>query len=1254
MQTLFRQAWRSWKSAKGVALLAVLALAVGIGSAVAIYTVASAVLFKPLPFEQGERYVVLYAAQKSEPPDRMSSSTYRDLLTYKARAHSFDRFGWFAVLGDFNLTSPGQPQHIHGVEVTPSLVNGLGVKPVLGRWFSDRSQEPADLHTAVISEALWKRLGSDPRIAGKSIDLNGSSYTVTGVAPAWFRLVAMGVGPWLAPEDVWIPIDPHGAEQDDAHSIYLAYCRLRPGVTLAQASSELKALAVQIARESPAHHLPGYTARVRSLHELVASQIRPALLLLLGAAGLLLLITCANVSGLLVARSVQRAKETAIRVALGAGRTQLGLQFFFEGLLISAAGAVVGVPASYALVHSMLVLAPQYIPRADEVRIDWRVLLFAIAVACVSAILSSLAPLWQALRTQPNEALTEGVRASAGLRSRRLSHSLVVLEIALALTLLSAGTLLHGQLESLLHLWPGFEAKNLLTFQLQASNVQYSDEKTIAPYQRRILAGIEGIPGVESAALSSQLPLEGCCFNAPIISDDNRQQSRTLRAIDLNLVSSAYFRAMRIELVSGRFLNDHDSTEHPIHIVVNQSAVKQFWPSGSPVGATAHAGGEQGDQLQVVGVVKNVQNDQLDKAPAPEMYLLSTFGVVNPMHFVVRSRLAESSLVPKIRSVIRAIDPAQPIYDVVSMPEIVESSVTVQRGTSFLTNFFAAGSLLMAMLGVYGVLSYAVRQRTVEMGTRMAMGALPRNLMGLVLGNGWKLGAWGIALGAGGAGAAAWLLMNQYSLVNVQGSSFLYPVAIVGVVITMASFFPSWRATLLSPMVAIRDEQESVWHSTKRNVRSAMDTFSTPAPSSYDALLSAETTLLTEFVEAARRAESFEEALRAALTILCKQMKSESALLLEYNGADLYRCVSASPAPSSLSLPSRGFLLGRMRFYTLPFPISEEDLQTWLKWAELERPAHRAEIEQLRDVRARLAVPLRTRHEILAILLLGPKQGGEPYTSADKRILRACAEQLALMLENGRLNTRIVEQEKLRRDVALAVEVQKRLLPERFPETDIGELAAYTLPARSVGGDYYDFIQTGDHRIGIAVADVAGKGVAAALIMSVLQASLRILSSQGDISLPDLAANMNRFLHRSTGSSSYATFFYAQVDERTRELRYVNAGHNPPFLLRREPDSIEALTQGGMIIGMFPQAAYEEGTVQLRPGDVLIVFTDGVTEALNPGEEEFGEERLQMLLRSVSHLPVKEMSRHISEHLRDWIGTADQHDDLTFVVLKVE
>jgi serine phosphatase RsbU (regulator of sigma subunit) len=517
----------------------------------------------------------------------------------------------------------------------------------------------------------------------------------------------------------------------------------------------------------------------------------------------------------------------------------------------------------------------------------------------------------------------------------------------------------------------------------------------------------------------------------------------------------------------------------------------------------------------------------------------------------------------------------------------------------------------------------------------MALGAERRDVFRLVIGGGMKMAAYGVGLGGVAVVAAIWLLMRAYGIHDLEPRSFVYSTVLVAAVASLASSFPAWRAMLLSPMVAIRNEPGSMWQSTQRGIRQAVSHLVSRGEPAADI---SEEALVTGLIEATRHAESFPAALNIALATLREKIGAESAQLVESDSGQ-----------------ASGFLLNRFRSYSWPLPFGESDLDTWLRWAAEHRPQYVAEIEQLMERRTRLAVALRTRKEILGVLLLGPPLAQAEYSAVQKRVLRNSAQQFALLIENARLTDRVVEQEKLRRDLALAAEVQRRLLPDRPPGTAAVGIAAVSVPARTVGGDYYDFLEMDGHRIGIALADIAGKGVAAALIMSVVQASLRIISAEGNISLPELAAKMNRFLYRSTRSNSYATFFYAQVDERSRQLRYVNAGHNPPYLLRfadHSPAEIEELSTGGTIIGMFPQANYEEATVNLRAGDVLVVFTDGVTEALNPREEEFGEERLRELLRRVAHLPVDEMSSRISQELRDWIDDAAQYDDLTFIVMK--
>jgi serine phosphatase RsbU (regulator of sigma subunit) len=503
------------------------------------------------------------------------------------------------------------------------------------------------------------------------------------------------------------------------------------------------------------------------------------------------------------------------------------------------------------------------------------------------------------------------------------------------------------------------------------------------------------------------------------------------------------------------------------------------------------------------------------------------------------------------------------------------------------------------------------------------------------------MSAIGLLIGAGLSALASWLVLSNFHIHDVSPGPYLLSLLIVVLLAGLASSAPAVRATLIPPMAAIRDDANPLRSSVRARYPE------NEGESQFDV------TLLNDFVEASRRAGSFEEAARLALQMLRGKVHAQSAFLLERLENE-FRVIASSPETlPGFSLPSGGFLESRLRFYTGAITFSPADLDAAHRWATEQESDRTGELEQLQRAGVCLAISLRTRADWIGLLLLGDRQGGERYSRADKRLLSLCGEQFALMLENGRLTQRVLEQEKIRRDVALAAEVQKRLLPQTSPDMTATELGAFTLPARSVGGDYYDFIELGKHRIAVALADVAGKGVAAALIMAVVQASLRILSAEGNGSLPDLASKMNQFLHKSTGVSSYATFFYAQLDEEKRELEYVNAGHNPPYLVRAVDTQIDELGAGGMIIGMFPGAEYTAATVPLQTGDVLVAFTDGVTEALNEQGEEFGEERVKELLRRSAKLAALDIRAAIAGELLRWMGTTPQHDDITFIVLKV-
>ena len=781
-------------NAGAIALLATIAFAVGIGSTTAIYTVVNAVMLAPLSYANGDRFVALYGARFSE-PEQYSSSTFPDLQEYQRRTASFDVFGWFR-LGNVNMTAPGEPQHVNVVSVTPALANNLGVAPIAGRWFTDDTG-------AVISAALWRRLGGDRNIVGQPMTLDGKRLTITGVMPRRFKLPVSGPGGEGFETDVWVHLDPLGRGSNPGAGYYFAYARRKPGVTFARAEADVKAVAAEIATIDPASH-PSYTARLDDLHEGSVRQIRPMLLVLFAAAGLLLLIACANVAGLLLARSVARARETATRVALGASPRQLALQYFVEGLFVSVAGAVAGVIVSIGLVRWVLSIGSEFVPHPSEIAMDWTVLVFALAMAFVTSALSSLAPLWQAARTAPADVLSAGVRATAGAGVRRLSQSLVVAEMALAFTLLAVGAALIVHLQNLARISPGFETERLLTFSVALADSIESNDASRVSYQRRLVDALEAIPGVTAAGFANQLPLAGCCQSTTIYREGRPVDSMAVERTSYITASPGYFRAMKIPLRRGRFLTDADTSEDPLHVVINQAAATRYWGQDNPIDGFGRFGGATGSRFQVVGVGGDVRNNGLANPTVSEIYILSTIAPTNPMRVVVRSALPADALVREARRAVRSVDATLPIHDVLTMDDIVRDSLARERVGSMMSACFAVTALLMATLGVYGLVSYGVRQRTVEIGTRMALGADRRDILSLVIGGGLKLAVAGVVIGALGAVAVGSMLERFLDVHGIGWLPFAASTAIVAVVAIAASSFPAWRATRLSPMVALR------------------------------------------------------------------------------------------------------------------------------------------------------------------------------------------------------------------------------------------------------------------------------------------------------------------------------------------------------------------------------------------------------------------------------------------------------------------
>ena len=785
MLPFLTQAWQSWKSARATALLVIVAFAVGIGSATTIYAVVHSLLLKPLPYAHGERWVSVLGASPDD-PNAMSSLRFDDVSEYGARMRSFDAFGWMQF-EDFNLTAPGQPLYLNGVRVTPPLANSLGVSPKMGRWFQSGTAAEA-----VISAALWQRLGADPSVLGKPVTLSGHIYTVVGVMPEGFNLPLAGAYGEVRVE-VWVPLDPNGSAQNRNNASNFGYARLRPGATAAQADAEIKRLAKEIALRDPGAH-QNYSARVDDLHGLITKEVRPTLLVLFAAALLLLLITCANVGGLLLARAVARDRETAVRVALGAGLRQLGYQYLLEGLMVALPGAAAGLLLSVVLVRLTVAYGSAASARVGSIAVDWGVLAFTVAAAFVASGLASLAPLWQAARTLPNDVLSEGVRASAGARSRRLSRAFVVAEVALAFVLLSVSSVLIAEIYSLTRVWPGFDPNHLLTFQLALSPEGIPGKPTQHEYQKRLLEAVQAIPGVTGVGIVNQIPLNGCCFSTAIFQEGASARPSTGERVVFLPVNPDYFRTMGIPLRRGRLLNEHDNDEKLLIAVINQAAVQRYWPDRDPVGAFGHFSNPKGDRFQIAGVVRRCEEQRAGCESDPGG--VSERG--SRLHEPDQFRGAVGAAGGHAGAGSAARDPERESTAADSRSEDDERDRGgidgAEGGGSSRDVVTRSGGAADGDLGTYGVVSYSVRQRTVEMGTRMALGALSRDLLGLVMGAGLRMAAYGVAIGGVAAAGAMWLLVSRYH--RGTPGVFAFPWRrLRGAGRAGASLFPAWRAT---------------------------------------------------------------------------------------------------------------------------------------------------------------------------------------------------------------------------------------------------------------------------------------------------------------------------------------------------------------------------------------------------------------------------------------------------------------------------
>ena len=804
MRTLFQDlkfGLRMLAKNPGFTTVAVLTLALGIGANTAIFSVVNAVLLRPLPYRDPGRLVALWETYQKFPKVWASAP---NLYDWRNQSHVFEQIAAYRVRKGFNLAGQGEPQWIQGTFATANLFPMLGVKPDLGRAFTPSADQPGAAPEVVLSHALWMSVFHSSRaVIGRVISLNGKGYTVIGVMPAGFRFPK-----WA---EFWLPFGQMG-KGELASRVYHplnVIARLKAGVTLQQSQSDMDVIAGRLQQQYPNTN-KGWGVRVISLGDQLIGNSRRALWILLAATGFVLLIACANVANLLLARAMGRQKELAVRCAVGASRWRLARQLLSESTLLALMGAALGIVLARWGLASLLALGQQAIPRLHPIAIDSRVLAFTLVTALLTGILFGLAPALHASKLELTSALKEGPRTStAGFHFGSARSVLVAAEMALGLIVLVGSGLLIRSFERLLQVDPGFDPQNILTLRLSLLGPTYSKEGQQAAFYNQLLEKVKGLPGVKATGLTDELPLghESDYKTRFIPEGQSLPAGATFPVAELRLVYPGYFGTMKIPLVQGRFFTDSDFAESSTPpVIINQELARRFFPGENPIGKRINAGpmGASPSWVKVVGVIGDIKEFRLAGHPRFDLY----FCGCNPeMYLVSRTASNPLSFAGPIRSVIQKLDKTVPVSDVATMQGRLSASLAGRRFTMILLSLFGWLSLTLAAVGTYGVISFSVAQRTHEIGIRMALGAGKEDVLRLVGGQGLRLALAGVGIGIVGAFGLTRFMANLLYGVKPEDPLTLAVVsALLLAAALLACYIPARRAARVDPMVALRNE----------------------------------------------------------------------------------------------------------------------------------------------------------------------------------------------------------------------------------------------------------------------------------------------------------------------------------------------------------------------------------------------------------------------------------------------------------------
>jgi len=796
-----RYATRQLRRSPGFAAVAVMMLALGIGANTAIFSVINTVLLQPLPYKNASALVKIWGAnpKKGIDVDLMSPGDFQDL---RSQSRVFEEIG-SSTDQVYNLTNAGNPESLPGYQLSANFFKLLGVSPILGRTFSAGEDTPGHDRVVVLSYGLWRRrFGGDPGVVGKTITLNGEPYVAIGVMPANFYYP-------VRDNELWTPIVvPPGTVTDRSIRFLRVLARLKPGAFLQQAQAETDTIAARIAVLHPDTNA-GQSTRVVSVEEEATRDIRPALLALMGAVGLVLLIACANVANLLLARSARRRGEIALRVALGASRPRLLRQFLTESTLLALLGGALGVLLASFSVDGLVHMFPATIsnldiPRVESIPIDGKVLGFALVTSLLTGVLFGVAP---AMRSQLDlrESLQDGGRGLRGERSTTYRNALVVSEVALSLVLLMGAGLLVKSFMNLLGRNLGFTADGVLTFRVMLPDSKYASETQQKNFVDQVLHGVRSLPGVRSVGTVTFLPLSGW-YGVRTFAIAGRPLEKAPPVV-WSGASPEYFRTMEIAMLGGRSFTERDSASSEPVAVISQSMARQYWPDGNPVGAHLTLQYEKTSR-EVVGVVSDIRHFGASSEPTAQLYVPYQQAPNFLICFAVRTVLPNPlSLATAVQGAVWAVDKDQPVSHIMGMDQLVSESIAPQRVLTVLLAGFAGLALLLAAVGVYSVMAYNVVERTREIGVRMALGAGQREVLRLVITRGMALTLAGVGLGVVGAwGLTRFLSTMLYGVQPADPATFFAVSVLLTATACLASYIPARRAAKVDPMVALRYE----------------------------------------------------------------------------------------------------------------------------------------------------------------------------------------------------------------------------------------------------------------------------------------------------------------------------------------------------------------------------------------------------------------------------------------------------------------